>query len=95
MKHLLKDVLKTDYSLLVHCPFIKQADLRVIVGKEYGCKAIEHTKLLSVIDNEWNFVEFIIFYHCRCYNNVLIYSINQNTAIIMVISMVFAQCILD
>lgn len=56
MKHIIKDVLKSEYTPLVYCPFIKEWQLHPIVRREFESKAVHCPDLLAVIDKEWDFV---------------------------------------
>lgn len=56
MKHIIKDILKYEYTPLVYCPFIKERQLRPIVRREFESKAVHCPDLLTIIDKEWDFV---------------------------------------
>ena len=66
---MINDVLRHQYTLLLHCPFIQQKQLKVIVSEDSASKAIHRPDLNKIIDEEWNSVpdcSFLVFIP-RCY----------------------------
>ena len=58
MKRAIQDRLKQDYGILVRCPFIPKANLRVCVCKDFESRTNSRPDLLRVIDDQWETVYY-------------------------------------
>ena len=69
IKYMMNDVLRHQYTLLLHCPFIQQTQLKVIVSEDSASKSVYRPDLNKVIDEEWNSVHDCAFWYFtpRCY----------------------------
>ena len=60
MKQVLKDSLKSDYAILLQCPFLQRNRVVSVVREEYGSKAENRRDLQQIIEEQWTEVSLVL-----------------------------------
>lgn len=63
MNRVFRDSLRSDYSVLLQCPFLPRTRVVSVIREEFGSKAVKREDLQQIIEEQWTEVGLVL----NCY----------------------------
>ena len=60
MNRVLRDSLKSDYSVLLQCPLLPRNHVVSVIREEFGSKTVKREDLQRIVEEQWTEVRLVL-----------------------------------